>query len=73
MIFGGGDAIRHLGDEPNAARTTRRQLGAWALGMGLAVPSIAAAQLISRPAVDPRVLQSVATDPRLRRFYAPRG
>ncbi|MES2722250.1 MAG: L,D-transpeptidase family protein [Pseudomonadota bacterium] len=73
MIFGGGDAIGRPGDVADEARTTRRQLGAWALGMGLAGPTLAAAQLSRGPTVDPGVLQSVATDPRLRRFYALRG
>ena len=73
MVFGGGDAIGRPGGEAEPARATRRQFGAWALGMGLAAPTIASAQLLPNPTVDPRVLQSVATDPRLIRFYALRG
>lgn len=73
MVFGGGDAVGRPGDETDTARATRRQLGAWALGLGLSVPTLAAAQLVLGPAVDPRVLQSVAVDPRLRRFYTLRG
>ncbi|WP_340646437.1 L,D-transpeptidase family protein [Phenylobacterium sp.] len=73
MTFGGGDATGRPGDEVDAARATRRQLGAWVLGVGLAVPAIAGAQILSSPLIDPRVLQSVAVDPRLRRFYALRN
>lgn len=73
MVFGGGDAVGRPEGEAEPARATRRQFGAWALGMGLAAPAIASAQVLSNPTVDPRVLQSVATDPRLRRFYALRG
>ncbi len=73
MVFGGGDAVGRPGGEAEPARATRRQFGAWALGMGLAAPTIASAQLLPNPTVDPRVLQSVATDPRLIRFYALRG
>ena len=79
MLFGGGGAkYGRPGDETEQpARATRRQLGAWALGLGLAGPAVARAQLFplppTSPVIDPLVLQALATDPRAKRFYSLRG
>lgn len=85
MVFGGGGAKDgRPGDEADhPARATRRQLGAWALGLGLAGPAAARAQLFPIPAIpaipapapiiDPLVLQALAVDPRAQRFYTLRA
>ncbi len=66
-----GDEGRRSETTQPAVRATRRQVGAWALSLGLGFAAQARAQGVA--ALDPLALQARVADPRVRRFYAQRG